>query len=639
MPGELDEIWELYADDGAQSLDLVEQSLLNLKETPANAGHIAALFRAIHTFKGNARVLGLGTIEHCAHAAEDLIGLVRDENVPLTPDLLVLLLEISDVLREMMNESLARRADPAPEGSKALVARIQAKIEECRAVQRGEPSAASPEPEAIVFEPVKEAALAQDTGYLQIFTGMASDGLSDACAVLDKLQAGEPLELGVLTQSLEPLRFAAGQMGLPGWMELLGDFLSKPAPSASDLEALIAGMERLMPGEKAPAGLTNLAQPEEPAQAAPAGPEAREEDLGAAPASSPGAARSDFHDLKNFGAVVLAPVPGDTPGGPVLSSDPTYRAIFLDMVHDILREMEAALAEFETDPLQGQLTLASHVDRLTHAARQIGMSGWLELLAEYPRDREVSLEEAHAFFAKVAAQTIIDTEATYRPRPTGDVTADSPVCKFFEGLPLLLSSVSSFGSLLINGNPVDETAFLAAIARIGSMAASLEFVRIADLAERMAKERQYAAFRRLELRLYEELVSVEQELRAHLPELDFKPAAVLENWCADQAYDTLIDLGHTLERMRKRSGTPDQCEDTADLLRLIYYACRHYELETAAHLSMSLIDLFARARDDGTVSRSHAPAHSHVLRRGPRSCCSIPWGRRHSRHGGDREAI
>ena len=94
----MDEIWALYADDGGQSLDLAEQSLLNLKKAPANNGHLAALFRAIHTFKGNARVLGLATIERCAHAAEDLIGLVRDENVPLDPDLLALLLETSDAL-------------------------------------------------------------------------------------------------------------------------------------------------------------------------------------------------------------------------------------------------------------------------------------------------------------------------------------------------------------------------------------------------------------------------------------------------------------------------------------------------------------------------------------------------------------
>ena len=407
-------------------------------------------------------------------------------------------------------------------------------------MRRGETAAVS-EPEAIVFEPMEEAALAKDTGYLQIFTGMASDSLNDARTALDNFQAGGPLDLGVLTQSLEPLRFAAGQMGLPGWPELLGDFLSKEAPSAGDLEALVAAIEKLMPSEEAPAGPTDLRQRKEPAQTALTGPGTREEDL--APASSPGAAKSGFHDLKNFGAEVLAPAAGQNPGGAVLSSDPTYRAIFLDMAHDILREMEAALAEFKTDPLQAQLTLASHVDRLTHAARQIGMSGWLELLAEYPRDREVSLEEAESFFAKAAAQTIIDTEASVYAGAAGNVAADSPVCKFFESLPPLLSSVSSFGSLLINGNPIDEEGFLIAIAGIGSMATSLEFVRIADIAEQMAKERQFAAFRRLELRLYEELVSVEVELRPHLQEMDFKPAAILENWCADQAYDTLIESG------------------------------------------------------------------------------------------------
>ena len=125
MSSELDEIWALYADDGAQSLDVVEQSLLHLKENPSDGAQIAALFRAIHTFKGNARVLGLGVIETCAHATEDLIGIVRDENVPLDAEIISLLLEAGDTLRAMMNESLARRADASPESSKALIGRME----------------------------------------------------------------------------------------------------------------------------------------------------------------------------------------------------------------------------------------------------------------------------------------------------------------------------------------------------------------------------------------------------------------------------------------------------------------------------------------------------------------------------------
>ncbi len=595
MSRELDEIWALYADDGGQSLDLVEQSLFNLKEAPANAGHIAALFRAIHTFKGNARVLGLATMERCAHAAEDMIGLVRDENVPLTPDLLALLLETSDVLREMMNDSLALRADPAPEGSQALVDRICAKIEECRAARRGEPAAPS-EPEAIVFEPVKESTLANDTRYLQIFAEIASGGLDEARGVLEKAQAGEALDLGVLAPALEHLRFAAGQMGLLGWQELLESFLARSEPSISDLEALIAGMKDLMPKDAAPEAAQALPQPEAPAQMAPAGLASPREDLGGAPESGPATAKDAFQDLKNSGAEILTAAPGQSQGGSVLASDPTYRAIFFDMVHDILREMEAALAEFGPE---AKRALTSHVDRLVHAAKQIGMAGWLQLLGEYPRDRDLSFSEAEAFITKLQAQAILDTHEKSLASTAGEEGDDSQVRQFFESLPPLLASVSSFGSLLLGGNVVDCAGFLAAIAEVRSKAAALEFVRIADIAEKMVEERQFTAFRRLELRLYEELVSVEQAMRPNLPKMDFEPAAVLQNWCADQAYDTLIELDHTLEEMRKHGALAGQCEGVAELLRLVYYACRHYALETAAHLSMSLIDLFARARDEG----------------------------------------
>ena len=56
-----------FADDGGQSLDTVEEILLFVKENPTGQADIAALFRAMHTFKGNCRVLGLGVIESRAH--------------------------------------------------------------------------------------------------------------------------------------------------------------------------------------------------------------------------------------------------------------------------------------------------------------------------------------------------------------------------------------------------------------------------------------------------------------------------------------------------------------------------------------------------------------------------------------------
>ncbi len=592
MSGELEEIWALYADDGGQALDAAEQSLLCLKEAPSSAAHIAALFRAIHTFKGNARVLGLKTIEKCAHSAEDLIGLVRDENVPLDPDLLSLLLEVSDTLRAMMNQSLARRADVPPEDAEALISRIQAKIEECRTPAQEKPA----EPQAIVFEPVEREVLSQDPLYLQIFTGMAEDTLKEARAVLAQWQAGKSADGRALAPSLEHLRYAAGQIGFGPLAGLIGDFLSRSSPAASDLQVLIAGMDSLIHGDTWQEKRAETKRPTPPLSA---------ETLAGAPAAyapSPAAgyafASEEFRELAGFGAEVLSPVAGGSSGGSALAADPTYRAIFFGMVHDILAEMEAALAEFEAAPQQARHTLTSQVDRLLYAAKQIGMPGWLELLGEFPRDHDISLAEARTFAGKVQSLAACDAKASSAAATTtaGDVT---PIREFFDSLPPLLASISTFGSLLAAGRPVDEAAFLDAVAAIRSKAAALDFVRIADIAEQIAAERQFATFRRLELRLYEELVSVERTMPAQLQETKIVPAAVLQNWCAEQAFDTLIELAKVLEDMRNHAGGPAQCEVAMELLRLVYHACRHYAMETAAHLSMSLIDLFARVRDDG----------------------------------------
>ena len=111
MSDDIDEIWALYADDGAQSLDTVEAALLKLRKDATNREAIAELFRAMHTFKGNSRLLGLEQIESCAHIAEDLVGLVRDEGVEFDVELLEMLLEASDRLREMMEMAVTTRRD------------------------------------------------------------------------------------------------------------------------------------------------------------------------------------------------------------------------------------------------------------------------------------------------------------------------------------------------------------------------------------------------------------------------------------------------------------------------------------------------------------------------------------------------
>ncbi|MGJ0508697.1 MAG: Hpt domain-containing protein [Methylocystis sp.] len=137
MSEDLDEIWALYADDGAQSLDTVEAALLKLRRDACDRDAIAELFRAMHTFKGNSRLIGLVAIESCAHIAEDLVGLVRDEGVELDAEMLELLLEASDRLREMMELAVSTRRDADEAVSADITYRMKDKYARLREADAG----------------------------------------------------------------------------------------------------------------------------------------------------------------------------------------------------------------------------------------------------------------------------------------------------------------------------------------------------------------------------------------------------------------------------------------------------------------------------------------------------------------------
>jgi two-component system chemotaxis sensor kinase CheA len=61
-----------------ENLDQMDQDLLSLEQNPAQPGLLRAVFRTMHTIKGGAGFLGLQHIERLAHAAENLLGKIRD---------------------------------------------------------------------------------------------------------------------------------------------------------------------------------------------------------------------------------------------------------------------------------------------------------------------------------------------------------------------------------------------------------------------------------------------------------------------------------------------------------------------------------------------------------------------------------
>lgn len=150
MDEEMDEIWALYADDGAQSLDIAEEALGQISSGPGATRDegIAALFRAVHTFKGNSRVLGLQVAESRAHLTEDLIGLVRDHGAPWDDEVESVMFLALDRLRVILETTATTRQDCAEDFGADLMERLRDKIARIQSGAGAETEAAAgPAPE------------------------------------------------------------------------------------------------------------------------------------------------------------------------------------------------------------------------------------------------------------------------------------------------------------------------------------------------------------------------------------------------------------------------------------------------------------------------------------------------------------
>ncbi len=101
-----------------ENLTQMEQDLLALEHQPDAVALIRGIFRTTHTIKGGAGFLGLGRLERLAHAAENLLGRLRDGALTLTGDIVNALLASVTACREglrmLENQGHDEGLDPEP---------------------------------------------------------------------------------------------------------------------------------------------------------------------------------------------------------------------------------------------------------------------------------------------------------------------------------------------------------------------------------------------------------------------------------------------------------------------------------------------------------------------------------------------
>ncbi|WP_052710224.1 chemotaxis protein CheA [Azospirillum thiophilum] len=116
----IEEFWSLFGAELDEYLSAIEAILAAGRVDP---GRVDELFRAFHSVKGGSAALALRCIETVAHAAEDVLHLVRAGKRDLSTDLVSALLEAVDEMRRLQGTAMETRTDQPVNA--AIVARLK----------------------------------------------------------------------------------------------------------------------------------------------------------------------------------------------------------------------------------------------------------------------------------------------------------------------------------------------------------------------------------------------------------------------------------------------------------------------------------------------------------------------------------
>ncbi len=96
------EILQGFITESLEHLESVEPLLIKLEDAPHDSELLNAIFRSVHSIKGSAGFLGLKKIQDLSHKMEGVLDDLRKGKRNVTPEVMDLVFETSDVLKELI---------------------------------------------------------------------------------------------------------------------------------------------------------------------------------------------------------------------------------------------------------------------------------------------------------------------------------------------------------------------------------------------------------------------------------------------------------------------------------------------------------------------------------------------------------
>ena len=160
-----DEILQDFLVEAGEILEQLGEQLVELERAPEDLELLNCVFRGFHTVKGGAGFLSLNSLVGICHRAEDVFNLLRQGERQVTPQLMDVILKVTDVVNEMMD--CIRSGEEPEDADPALLQALEAisKGEAAADVAAEPASISTPEPEPVAAtETVVEAAVVPSSG-------------------------------------------------------------------------------------------------------------------------------------------------------------------------------------------------------------------------------------------------------------------------------------------------------------------------------------------------------------------------------------------------------------------------------------------------------------------------------------------
>ena len=149
----MDEFQEILQDFLVESFELIEQldqDLVELESNPQDLELLNRIFRVAHTVKGASSFLNFDVLTHLTHHMEDILNKARHGELIITPDVMDVVLESIDLMKELLNVIRDTGADAGVDVTGCVV-RLDAKSNGTE-IDTSHVTPAKPEPVAVAME-------------------------------------------------------------------------------------------------------------------------------------------------------------------------------------------------------------------------------------------------------------------------------------------------------------------------------------------------------------------------------------------------------------------------------------------------------------------------------------------------------